>query len=133
MYIYFFFFSIRRRHTRFDCDWSSDVCSSDLSLEAQKELVNSVSAFAYTPQDPGLFVVLASLERKKIAAATRELLSALVRVRAEMVSRAELTRARSNLESEFVYRKETMQGQARLLGYSQCVFGDPNYETRYLG
>src|SRR2546430_10272454 len=23
------FFSSRRRHTRFDCDWNSDVCSSD--------------------------------------------------------------------------------------------------------
>src|SRR5688572_12685436 len=28
----YFFFSSRRRHTRFDCDWSSDVCSSDLVL-----------------------------------------------------------------------------------------------------
>src|SRR2546430_8159167 len=28
----FVFFSSRRRHTRFDCDWSSDVCSSDLHL-----------------------------------------------------------------------------------------------------
>src|SRR2546430_17729459 len=27
-----YFFSSRRRHTRFDCDWSSDVCSSDLLL-----------------------------------------------------------------------------------------------------
>src|SRR5438270_6658945 len=27
-----FFFSSRRRHTRFDCDWSSDVCSSDFRL-----------------------------------------------------------------------------------------------------
>src|SRR3972149_3015075 len=27
---YFFFFQRRGRHTRFDCDWSSDVCSSDL-------------------------------------------------------------------------------------------------------
>src|SRR5205085_7856219 len=26
----YFYFSSRRRHTRFDCDWSSDVCSSDL-------------------------------------------------------------------------------------------------------
>src|SRR2546430_11615742 len=41
----FFFFSSRRRHTRFDCDWSSDVCSSDLGsvtpeavLEALKEV-----------------------------------------------------------------------------------------------
>src|SRR2546430_5777498 len=31
-----FFFSSRRRHTRFDCDWSSDVCSSDLSAEEAK-------------------------------------------------------------------------------------------------
>src|SRR2546427_962073 len=29
--MFFFFFSSRRRHTRFDCDWSSDVCSSDLA------------------------------------------------------------------------------------------------------
>src|SRR2546427_7739302 len=29
-FVLFFFFSSRRRHTRFDCDWSSDVCSSDL-------------------------------------------------------------------------------------------------------
>src|SRR5205085_3717641 len=27
-------FSSRRRHTRFDCDWSSDVCSSDLGSNA---------------------------------------------------------------------------------------------------
>src|SRR2546430_13365594 len=30
--MFFFFFSSRRRHTRFDCDWSSDVCSSDLGF-----------------------------------------------------------------------------------------------------
>src|SRR2546430_9919912 len=30
----FFFFSSRRRHTRFDCDWSSDVCSSDLTIRS---------------------------------------------------------------------------------------------------
>src|SRR5689334_15990717 len=28
----FFFFSSRRRHTRWNCDWSSDVCSSDLPI-----------------------------------------------------------------------------------------------------
>src|SRR2546427_996139 len=33
-YFFFFFFSSRRRHTRFDCDWSSDVCSSDLGAHA---------------------------------------------------------------------------------------------------
>src|SRR5580698_11391147 len=28
--MFVFFFSSRRRHTRLTCDWSSDVCSSDL-------------------------------------------------------------------------------------------------------
>src|SRR5471032_3436882 len=32
-----FFFSSRRRHTRSLCDWSSDVCSSDLSGFDQHE------------------------------------------------------------------------------------------------
>src|SRR5256885_4576048 len=29
-----FFFSSRRRHTRLQGDWSSDVCSSDLSVDS---------------------------------------------------------------------------------------------------
>src|SRR2546427_7012138 len=37
MVLLFFFFSSRRRHTRFDCDWSSDVCSSDLAGRAQEQ------------------------------------------------------------------------------------------------
>src|SRR5438132_7624994 len=39
-FIVFFFFSSRRRHTRSLCDWSSDVCSSDLdSRHARREVV----------------------------------------------------------------------------------------------
>src|SRR5690606_39481963 len=34
---FLFFFSSRRRHTRFSRDWSSDVCSSDLA-QAVKDL-----------------------------------------------------------------------------------------------
>src|SRR5688572_3029335 len=46
MYLFFFFFfSSRRRHTRFDCDWSSDVCSSDLPLLYQ------VATAALSPGD----------------------------------------------------------------------------------
>src|SRR5690606_40865379 len=32
-----FFFSSRRRHTRFSRDWSSDVCSSDLHASVVQE------------------------------------------------------------------------------------------------
>src|SRR5215210_2265906 len=33
----FFFFSSRRRHTRYIGDWSSDVCSSDLPIQVVSE------------------------------------------------------------------------------------------------
>src|SRR3712207_2936182 len=39
-----FFFSSRRRHTRYWRDWSSDVCSSDLRAKAYDTVVNGVEA-----------------------------------------------------------------------------------------
>src|SRR5882762_7275755 len=44
----YFFFSSRRRHTRFKCDWSSDVCSSDLPSGRWQALV-SEAGFAAAP------------------------------------------------------------------------------------
>src|SRR6266508_6177085 len=45
----FFFFSSRRRHTRWPRDWSSDVCSSDLRVAAKMPL-GSRGAFLATAQ-----------------------------------------------------------------------------------
>src|SRR5438445_9054077 len=40
----FFFFSSRRRHTRYWRDWSSDVCSSDLDLLALDDALTRLAA-----------------------------------------------------------------------------------------
>src|SRR5690606_40370321 len=42
VYVSLFFFSSRRRHTRFSRDWSSDVCSSDLSPSARVSLADDL-------------------------------------------------------------------------------------------
>src|SRR5688572_24969294 len=65
-FCFFFFFSSRRRHTRFDCDWSSDVCSSDLysrrvdhtevSLRCLQDCVNGVARRSgYWRNDDAIF------------------------------------------------------------------------------
>src|SRR2546422_8130369 len=41
MFIIFFFFSSRRRHTRCSRDWSSDVCSSDLSISHTASVIEA--------------------------------------------------------------------------------------------
>lgn len=102
------------------------------TLQIDKELVNWVSAHAYTPQDSGLFIVTAALEQEKVRPALEEILATLFRCKHTLVSPAELARARTNLESDFIYRRETVQGQARQLGFFLTVFGDPDYERRYL-
>src|SRR5437870_6760403 len=47
----FFFFSSRRRHTRWPRDWSSDVCSSDLldflELTKPDTLIPRVTSYSY--------------------------------------------------------------------------------------
>src|SRR6266850_3994465 len=51
--MFFFFFSSRRRHTRLQGDWSSDVCSSDLSSGnrepgmANEELIYRITRAIY--------------------------------------------------------------------------------------
>lgn len=101
-------------------------------VQVEQELVNWISAHAYTPQDPGLFIVTAALERDKIRPALEEILSLVFRCKHDQVSPAELARARTNLESDFIYRRETVQGQSRQLGYFLTVFDDVDYERRYL-
>src|SRR3990167_5537737 len=64
------FFSSRRRHTRFDCDWSSDVCSSDLEENrADRTDRNTgyflnligLGKFAFTPEKPPDFFKINSI------------------------------------------------------------------------
>src|SRR2546430_6696000 len=53
--LFFFFFSSRRRHTRFDCDWSSDVCSSDLRKNRCNAENAGRSNIRYLPRNPRLW------------------------------------------------------------------------------
>src|SRR3712207_7445394 len=46
MCVYLFFFSSRRRHTRYWRDWSSDVCSSDLLTTVPADQLRAAAADA---------------------------------------------------------------------------------------
>src|SRR5450432_2490782 len=53
LFLLFFFFSSRRRHTRSDRDWSSDVCSSDL-LALRERLFPPLFASTTVPFRPAM-------------------------------------------------------------------------------
>src|SRR5260370_10457578 len=48
-----FLFSSRRRHTRFKCDWSSDVCSSDLTAAQVRSFGGYVELISQNNSGPG--------------------------------------------------------------------------------
>src|SRR5207249_8136209 len=51
-FFFFFFFSSRRRHTRSKRDWSSDVCSSDLSVAQPRVAVSGGEGCGNGPSRP---------------------------------------------------------------------------------
>src|SRR5690242_21132615 len=58
MGVLLFFFSSRRRHTRLTCDWSSDVCSSDLGIAPVVGiLVDDVASARVTLEAAGIELI----------------------------------------------------------------------------
>src|SRR3712207_1248792 len=57
----FFFFSSRRRHTRYWRDWSSDVCSSDLENTRNQKNIQQL-----TKDENGLYQFVYVADQKKI-------------------------------------------------------------------
>src|SRR5256886_3824940 len=79
-----FFFSSRRRHTRFDCDWSSDVCSSDLRLpresaETIREIAQQCLARGFHEHDPFVELVLSHFYGAAVCRDLHDVTLAIVR------------------------------------------------------
>src|SRR2546430_12039113 len=77
----FFFFSSRRRHTRFDCDWSSDVCSSDLgrAREPGRSVLLALPMKILSAASDGL----SRLDRRFQSVALRQILAGLTELTLE--------------------------------------------------
>jgi zinc protease len=102
------------------------------ALKRDRLLCTEVQASCYTPVDPGLTIVGLTLQPQTAREAVREALAQVYRVRDEEVSGEELSTACRLLESDAVYQRETVQGQARKLGFYQSSAGGLEFEQRYL-
>ncbi len=107
--------------------------SSRLQLEVKRnrQLVSDVYAYSYTPQDPGLLVAGATLPPQQLDPALEALLDETFRVAVTDATAEELAKAKTIIESDAVYQKETVQGQARKLGFYQTVAGSLGFEGEY--
>lgn len=107
--------------------------SSRLSLEVRRkrDLAKDVSAWAWTPKEPGLFGVSLVAAPATVRAALEETVRVLRSMAEASVDEKELGTIISLIEAEAVYQRETVQGLARKLGYYEAVAGGLEREARY--
>ncbi len=96
------------------------------------DLVNDVTAYAYTPRDPGLLVVTANLPEGDAQPAFSALVAEIFALREHPFTVDELDKARTILESQRIYERESVAGQARKFGFYESVAGGWRNEEAYM-
>ncbi len=119
-------------------DLAADILGSRESsrlievLKKEKQLVNSIYAYAITPRDPGLFVISATLDAKNLEPATKAIMEELQKLANQPPTSRELERAKTHIESSYLYDRQTVGGIARNIGSFEADMGSAELEDQYL-
>ncbi len=100
-------------------------------LKEEKKLVSAISSAAFSPRHPGLFIVGALLNGKKIPETVRGIREETLRLQSDPPSIVEFARARETIRSARIYERQTVESMARKLGYFEGIAGDLNFEEEY--
>src|SRR5712671_2163134 len=111
-----------------------DGRSSRLYQRVREEagLAFGISAFSYTPGDPGLFGIDATLDPKKREAAEKLALQIVDEVKQNGVTADELDKAKKITLSQHLGALTTMRGQASDIGSNWLLTRDLNFSRHYL-
>lgn len=107
--------------------------ASRLSLEVKRKrgLVKDVSAWAWTPKEPGLFAASLLVSTDAVEDGFEATARVLATMSAVEVDQAELDTVKSLIEADAVYQRETVQGVARKLGSYESTMGGIEREAQY--
>lgn len=99
-------------------------------LRESLQLVSSAGCQLFLGRDPGLLLVRLVLGEDRFEPVERELAAELERLADGQLDQAEVEKARNLVESTYVFSQETVEGQARKLGYHE-VMGDFRLAEQY--
>ncbi|MFN2540689.1 MAG: M16 family metallopeptidase [Chthoniobacterales bacterium] len=101
-------------------------------VREQSGLAYSVSAFSYTPGDPGLFGVDATVDPKKREPAQQLMLQIIEEVKQAGVTAEELAKVKKTSLSHHLHALTTMRGQASDIGSNWLLTRNLNFSRDYL-
>jgi zinc protease len=108
-----------------------DASRLSMEVKRRRSLVSGIHAYAYTPKDPGLFILSLTCPLKTLPSALEEGVHALLQARDLVPPKDELDTIKAQMEAEAIYQRETVQGLARKMGFYQSSFGSLAAEARY--
>ncbi|MDO8536189.1 MAG: pitrilysin family protein [Candidatus Omnitrophota bacterium] len=101
-------------------------------LLKDKREVHSISAWNYTPMDPGLFVITAILNKDNIKSAKKDIMDEIKKLRSEDISDSELESAKRVVIADRVLSRESTDVQAGDLAESEALTGNSYFFDRYV-
>ena len=101
-------------------------------VKLEMGLVHSIYASSYTPKDSGLFIIGATLPAENVGRALEAILEEVNRLSMEGVTAEELHRVKVNIESDLIYDRQTVQGQAGKIGFYEVTAGNVQFEKEYM-
>jgi zinc protease len=101
-------------------------------LKEKLGLVHSIDASSLTPAYPGIFGISATLDEEKRSQAESAIFAAIKKVQTQKIPEDELNKSKKMIASSFIFRQETVQGQAGELGNDMQTFNNIHYSETYL-
>ncbi|MEA3328446.1 MAG: AmmeMemoRadiSam system protein A [Candidatus Omnitrophota bacterium] len=101
-------------------------------LKEKEQIVHSISAFSYTPRDPGIFGIKVLLDREKIPEAVTAVEEELAEIKKGGINDQELDKARKMVLADYIFSLQTAEAQAGQLAVNQALTGDFNFSKRYI-
>jgi len=101
-------------------------------LKLEDELVHGISAYSMSLRDPGLLFVTAMPKPGNSGKTITGALEVMLELADKGPDAEEIERAKFNIESSFVYSRETMDGLASKLGYFEVNLDDYAFEKKYI-
>ncbi len=96
-------------------------------------LASDISAYSSTPNyDAGIFGITATLPPGNITKVERAVKLEVEKIKNQGVSEAELSRAKRQIRSSFIFSKQGVENQAEQNAFDELGTGDPTYSTRYV-
>lgn len=109
----------------------SESSRLEQEIKEKRRLAHHIYAYAFTPKDPGLLVVGATLADQDAPLTIDAVRQEIERIREEPITSEELSRAKVSIRSNEIYDRETVGGQAAKLATFLATAGSHEFERRY--